>query len=126
MTDLNEFAKRHARKLQLLHNPVLLHHIDIQKASTPILQAIQGRMLKKPKNIFKGWLPKHVILKNKILKYYNIVSVKTNQILPLSNQAKDEGTFRDNSDGFINFDSYDCRVVIEKQEITLTIKGASR
>lgn len=29
MTDLSEFAKRHARKLQLLLNPVLLHHIDI-------------------------------------------------------------------------------------------------
>ena len=82
-------------------------------------------MLKKPKNIFKGWLPKHVILKNKILKYYNIDSAKTNQVVPLR-EGKDEGTFRDNSDGFINFDSYDVRVAIEKKEITLTIKGASR
>jgi hypothetical protein len=36
LCDLNEFAKRHARKLQILHNPVLLHHIDIEK-SAPIL-----------------------------------------------------------------------------------------
>lgn len=105
----------------MAHNPVRLHHIDIDK-SRPILQAIQGRMLKKPKNIFKGWQAKHVILKNKILKYYNIDSVKTNQIVPLQGG----GTFRDNSDGFINFDSYDVRVAIEAKEITLTIKGASR
>lgn len=37
---MSEFAKRHARKLELMHNPVALHNLDIQKAAKPILQAI--------------------------------------------------------------------------------------
>jgi len=40
MNDLNEFARRHARKLELWHNPVVLHGLDIQKAATQNLQAI--------------------------------------------------------------------------------------
>ena len=55
----------------------------------PVLMSVQGRMLKKASNIFKGWLPKHVILKDKILRYFNIqnqwkllINVKQFQIAP--------------------------------------------
>ena len=45
--------------------------INNQKKN-PKLYAIQGRMWKKDSNIFKGWLPKHIVLKDRVLKYYNI------------------------------------------------------
>jgi len=40
--------------------------------------------------------------------------------------VQEQDVFRDNSNGFINFDSYDCQVAIDKTIIKLTIKGSSR
>ena len=122
MDELSEVAKRHAKTLAIQHNPVLQQKRDIEK-SRPILQSIQGRMLKKSDNIFKGWMPTHVILQNRILRYYKNRDTKS---LKSQTVAINSKQFGDYSDGFFNFDSYDARVTLDKLEIQLTIKGTQR
>lgn len=68
--------------------------------------------MKKSSSIFKSYVAKHVILKNRVLRYYNHEKVKSG--------------LGDNCDGFINFDSYDVRLALDCKEITLTVKGASK
>ena len=60
----------------------------------PKLFAIQGRMFKKANNLFKGWLPKHVVLQNKTLKYYNLAT-KLGQIQPHNKAGEGSGPFGD-------------------------------
>ena len=94
--------------------------------------------------MFKGWLPKHVVLQNKTLKYYNL-STKTGQIKPVSTpkagtpkagngrnsfssgeETRPEAMFGDECDGFINFASIEARVTIDRRCVTLHVKGATR
>ena len=71
-----------------------------------------------------GWMPKHVVLQNKILRYYNIKS-KQDQVFPLNSDNYTD-FFGDNPDGFFNFDSYQTKVKLEGREITLSITGSVR
>lgn len=97
--------------------------IEEQKKPEPLF-AIQGQLLKKAGNFFKGWLPKHVILQNKILRYYNVVT-KQGQVRPLNDNIFVD-YFGDNADGFFNFETYQTSVKRDGRDITLIIFGAER
>lgn len=84
-------------------------------------------MWKRCSNIFKGWLPKHVVLQNKTLKYYNLndkqPGIHISKVMPERSLQTEDPIFGDQCNGFINFDSVSAGVTIDQKLITLNIKG---